>query len=145
MPSITCTHCSAVLKTKDPVPPGKKVKCPKCGQPFVVGESSEEAAAPPSPADSNGGFQDEAPAPKKGKAPGKNSEESEGEDAPAKGKKGNGKKTNTGMIIGIVVGAVLLCCCCPTCVGGIFQAFEDTIKAALIGGAVKNAPKDIKK
>ena len=26
MASITCTHCNAVLKTKDPIPPGKKGK-----------------------------------------------------------------------------------------------------------------------
>jgi hypothetical protein len=139
MPSITCTHCSAVLKTKDPVPPGKKVKCPKCGQPFIVGESSDDPVPPP-PAASNGGFEDEGSPPKKGKAPPKNGEEGEEGDAPAKGKKGDGKKTNTGMIIGIVVGAVLLCCCCPGCIGGVFQFAGDSIKNAVgIGTAVPPA------
>jgi hypothetical protein len=53
---LTCPECNATLKPAQPVPDGKKVKCPKCGVPFIapgaaaaVFELSEEDAAPPAP------------------------------------------------------------------------------------------------
>jgi DNA-directed RNA polymerase subunit M/transcription elongation factor TFIIS len=54
---LTCPECNATLKPAQPVPDGKKVKCPKCGVPFIspgavapeVFELSEEDAAPAAP------------------------------------------------------------------------------------------------
>ena len=47
---IACPACDAVLKSSNPMPPGKKVKCPKCGEGFTVpadgdgpGKAEEEA------------------------------------------------------------------------------------------------------
>jgi hypothetical protein len=34
---IACPKCRAILKTNQPVPPGKNVKCPACGAAFVTG------------------------------------------------------------------------------------------------------------
>ncbi len=31
-----CPHCDAKLKLKNPELAGKKIKCPKCAEPFVV-------------------------------------------------------------------------------------------------------------
>ena len=46
MASIKCTKCGAVLKTQNPIAPGKKVKCPKCTETFVVEAEEEEKPAP---------------------------------------------------------------------------------------------------
>jgi hypothetical protein len=54
---LTCPECNATLKPAQPVPDGKKVKCPKCGVPFIspgavareVFELSEEDEAPAAP------------------------------------------------------------------------------------------------
>jgi hypothetical protein len=40
----TCPECGATLKSSNPMPPGKKVKCPKCGNGFAVPEDGEPAA-----------------------------------------------------------------------------------------------------
>lgn len=113
MAAITCTNCNAVLKTKDPIPPGKKVKCPKCNQPFVVPaeEPADEVAAAVESEDAN-------PFATNGKS---GVDEEGGGDAgkAAKGK-GDGKpKSKVGLIIGVVVGVLLLCCCLPNCISGI--------------------------
>ena len=42
MGTLTCTKCGASLKTKAPVAPGKKMKCPKCEEVFVVEDKEEE-------------------------------------------------------------------------------------------------------
>ena len=43
----TCTQCQATLKLKNEVPPGKKIKCPKCEAVFVPNaEAAKPAAAP---------------------------------------------------------------------------------------------------
>ena len=49
MASYTCPNpsCGVTLKTANPVPPGKKVKCPKCGEAFVA---EPEGATPPAAA-----------------------------------------------------------------------------------------------
>jgi DNA-directed RNA polymerase subunit M/transcription elongation factor TFIIS len=43
---IICPECEAVLKPTKPVPDGRRVKCPKCGEPFTTpglgGEEAEE-------------------------------------------------------------------------------------------------------
>jgi hypothetical protein len=62
---IACPACDAVLKSSNPMPPGKKVKCPKCGEGFTVPadgddpEKAEKEAARAKPAAK------EAPAAKK--------------------------------------------------------------------------------
>ena len=42
---ITCPECKTVLRPAKPLPPGKTVKCPECGNRFTVSE--EEPEAPP--------------------------------------------------------------------------------------------------
>lgn len=44
--SLKCTLCGAVLKTANPIAPGKKVKCPKCTKVFVVEPEEEEVEEP---------------------------------------------------------------------------------------------------
>ncbi len=52
---IACPHCQKILRSAQAVPLGKKIKCLKCGTPFVVTEEEVrraealDAAAPPSP------------------------------------------------------------------------------------------------
>ena len=46
--SIQCGHCEAILKSSAPVPPGKKIKCPKCAQVFLV--RATEITSKPKPA-----------------------------------------------------------------------------------------------
>lgn len=96
MPTIKCTNCGAGLKTAQEIPPGKKVKCPKCNQPFVVQAEDEEK-----PADEPAGGDDNAFSGMGG-----------GEGDANKGK-GEKKKSNTMLfvIIGLVV--VFFCCLCP--------------------------------
>ncbi|MBV9122015.1 MAG: hypothetical protein JO112_01485, partial [Planctomycetes bacterium] len=47
---LTCPSCDTTLKTASPLPPGKRVKCPKCGLPFTVpaGETPGETRVPSS-------------------------------------------------------------------------------------------------
>jgi len=117
MPSVTCTNCGAVLKTKDPVPAGKKVKCPKCAQPFVVKAEEEELPAEPAAAASEEKGDDAAEGGNDFAGIG-----DDGDEKPKKGKSGEKpKKSKTGLIIGIVAGVLLLCCCGPTCVYGIIN------------------------
>ena len=40
--AVSCPHCQATLKVK-PELVGRKAKCPKCGQPFVLGENEPAA------------------------------------------------------------------------------------------------------
>ena len=35
MHSYTCPKCKTILKRQEPVPPGKKMKCPKCQKIFA--------------------------------------------------------------------------------------------------------------
>jgi pterin-4a-carbinolamine dehydratase/phage FluMu protein Com len=60
--SIKCTRCGAVLKSSNPIAPGKKVKCPKCTKTFVVeaaDEDEREDAEDTGAEDENGGSQEE--------------------------------------------------------------------------------------
>jgi predicted Zn finger-like uncharacterized protein len=41
---LTCPACSTTLRLNQEVPPGKKVKCPKCGVLFTPGEEVVEEA-----------------------------------------------------------------------------------------------------
>src|SRR5437660_11130287 len=56
--TLTCPGCKTVLKSKSPVPDGKKLKCPKCNTYFVspgaslmpanaIQEKSRSQAPPP--------------------------------------------------------------------------------------------------
>ena len=130
MASITCTNCGAVLKTQNPIAPGKKVKCPKCSEAFVVQAEEPEPEIPkkkkpvpePEPEDDEdgGAFKnmddavDESPKPKKrGKTSAEDDEDADedaedGDEKPAKKKKSN----KTLYIILGVVASLLLCCMC---------------------------------
>jgi uncharacterized Zn finger protein (UPF0148 family) len=56
--TVTCPECEAVLKSKNPMPDGKKIRCPKCATEFVVGartakpvaKAAKAKAAPAAPA-----------------------------------------------------------------------------------------------
>ncbi len=46
--TLTCPTCSAALKTSTPPPPGRSVKCPKCGKTFrAPGEAAAAQEAKP--------------------------------------------------------------------------------------------------
>jgi len=40
--SVKCTHCDSSLKLKDKSAIGKKAKCPKCGELFVVSPAEDD-------------------------------------------------------------------------------------------------------
>ena len=54
---VSCPSCKTVLKSAQPLPPGKKIKCPKCQQVFMTAPAAPEvaeeivpaAAVPPRP------------------------------------------------------------------------------------------------
>ncbi len=46
---ITCPHCEAVMKTPRPVPAGKRLTCPKCGDEFTTPDAGVGAAAAEAP------------------------------------------------------------------------------------------------
>jgi phage FluMu protein Com len=139
MANIKCTNCGAILKTQAPVPPGKKVKCPKCQEVFVVHAEEEEKKPAPEPeeeeveeekeeaADDDGEEEEETPK-KKSDDDEDGEDEDADEDVPKKAGKGGvkdgegkpKKKSNTMMYVLIGVGALFLCCCVPNCVGGIW-------------------------
>ncbi len=48
-PTLTCPHCSSVLRPANPVAAGKKVRCPKCAETFTAG-GEPEASPKPKPA-----------------------------------------------------------------------------------------------
>jgi phage FluMu protein Com len=48
--SIRCSHCDAVLKSPNPRPAGKKMKCPKCRQIFTAHHDEPETAMQTAPA-----------------------------------------------------------------------------------------------
>jgi hypothetical protein len=45
--NLTCPECGAVLRPAKPIPPGKSVKCPKCGAGFVAGADAKSHAIRP--------------------------------------------------------------------------------------------------
>src|ERR1019366_1742961 len=138
-----CTHCGAVMKTANPIAPGKKVKCPKCAQAFVVQEeegekkpaAKEEAASAP---DAAGDDDLDFSAKPKGKKNGKTSDD----DDDGKKKK-PAKKGGKGMLIGLLVGgALLLCCCCPGGGAGEWWYYANIYsKPAFIGSWEKKTEK----
>ena len=58
---VVCAKCGAKLTTKSPIAPGKKMKCPKCKEVFVVAEAEDEAADE----EVEGGDEEETPKKKK--------------------------------------------------------------------------------
>ncbi len=47
---ITCPECETVLRPAKPLAPGKKVKCPKCGNIFEAVDSDADGSSEPAPA-----------------------------------------------------------------------------------------------
>lgn len=54
--TVACTHCSAKLKLKDRSKVGKKVRCPKCSEPFVIRAPKQQKPAE----EDDGGFYDDS-------------------------------------------------------------------------------------
>jgi|SRR6516164_8662177 len=150
MATIKCTNCGAVLKTQAPVAPGKKVKCPKCQEAFVVQADEEEKKPVREPEEeeeeaAGGEGEEEEETPKK---KGKSADDEEGdaaegegedeeEETPKKKGKGNGepKKSNRNLIL-IIAAVVLLFCCCPSICTGVWWFAGAAIQTAIgIGGA----------
>ena len=102
--TLKCTHCSAVMKSANPIAAGKKVKCAKCAQVFTVAEEEEEKEAPAAAAEEEAAVAEgDAPVKKKSKA-------AEGGDDETKAPPKKGK----GLMIGLIAGGLFLCCCCST-------------------------------
>lgn len=47
MPRYQCTSCESILKRAEPLPEGKKIKCPKCQAVFTVKALPEDSPKPP--------------------------------------------------------------------------------------------------
>jgi phage FluMu protein Com len=133
--SIKCTHCGAVMKTANPIAPGKKVKCPKCAQPFVVQAEEEErkpvaeeeaAAEQDETGDGDLDFGDK---PKTKKASKKAADDDDADD----GKKKKPAKKGKGMLIGLLIGGALLLCCCCSGGGGTGYWFWSQATPAFVG------------
>ncbi|MBV9123042.1 MAG: phosphohydrolase, partial [Planctomycetes bacterium] len=43
MPSYSCPECGAAIKSANPIPAGKKVKCPKCATVFPIPAKDQAA------------------------------------------------------------------------------------------------------
>jgi DNA-directed RNA polymerase subunit RPC12/RpoP len=59
---VACSHCGSKLKLKDESFVGKKVRCPKCQEPFVVkgaGQPKKKPAKAKAPSDDDFGFLDD--------------------------------------------------------------------------------------
>jgi hypothetical protein len=129
--TFSCPDCGAVLKLANPVPAGKKIKCPKCNTvfPAPAGDPPPSAVRPSEdagvPARTKPGRQDAIrddyePVRSRGKAAGKPREEDydrddeedrEDEDVPRPRKKSKGKaaqKGGKGLMIGVIIGLVVL-------------------------------------
>jgi hypothetical protein len=59
MPIYPCPDCGTKLKPANPVPPGKKLRCPECGNVFAPAAAAAARPAPP-PAAAPAGDDDEA-------------------------------------------------------------------------------------
>jgi phage FluMu protein Com len=85
--TIVCPECQTVLKSANPVPPGKKIKCPKCATLFSpLSEEEEEQGSYAFQADAKPA----APPPPR-KKPKKNTDEDEDEDEEPVSRNGRGK------------------------------------------------------
>lgn len=172
--ALKCTHCGAVLKPKNPIAAGKKVKCPKCEKAFVVedeeepeeeeaeeeaekDEDEEESSEDEGDGDedADGGGDDEEADEDEDEKPKKKGKE----DTKAKKKKGKAdddddddddddekpkKKKGGSGLLLGIIGGVLLLCCVGC--GGVGFAFQVAIKEAIgFGEKVSKAiEKDLK-
>ncbi len=72
MPSqtVTCPACETNLKIPDTIPPGKKIRCPRCSAIFVVQPEEEplEEAVQPRPGPARSAAPKPAPAPRKARS-----------------------------------------------------------------------------
>ena len=151
MPSIQCTHCGAVLKTPNVIAPGKKVKCPKCAEMFIV-EAGAEApdeggqqavtAQPKKPAkaspDADEGVAEGTPPPK-----GKRRLDRDDEDDPDRSVKNPGKKSNTLLFLLLGGGFLFLTCCVGAPVAVFFLILVPTANKVAV--EVKKVEAEMKK
>jgi hypothetical protein len=79
---MSCPECDAVLRPAKPLPPGKNVKCPKCGATFVVPGEGEEVKKGKSAADRSKPAPPAKAPPKAPAAPPKKSTLDEDDDGP---------------------------------------------------------------
>ena len=119
--SINCPICRTKLKVPDAAV-GRQIKCPQCGNKMSVAAGEPEPAPPPVVAS----IQATEPAPLPAVAP----EPEPVYDRPRPRRK---SKSNTGLIIGLVAGAVILLLFC--CIGGgvAYYVFRDS--GGVAGGA----------
>ncbi len=121
MPFTTaCPNCSARLQVPDTLA-GKRVRCKKCSEPFLVeGPAEDDEAETPAPAKarSRPREDDERPSKKSRPAADEDEADEDEEDRPAPRKKKNKKKPQgvPPLVIGLVLGGVIL-------VGGGIAAF----------------------
>jgi hypothetical protein len=132
MPSFSCPNCQKVLKSSNPIAPGKKIKCPSCTKIFVMPEADEETTAisakkpslpprKPVPAESAALAKKRRPVPdddeeaaeqtsRKAKAADEEAEdqEEEEEEAPKKSKKKKKAGSRKGLLIGLGAGGGVL-------------------------------------
>ncbi len=90
---VACSNCSAKLKLKDKSMIGKKVRCPKCSEPFVIKASAKPKSEPTVIVD-DGGFYDDPDEDEWGNDFGETSDDLDF--APAPRKKKRGKKSKKG-------------------------------------------------
>jgi len=132
--TVTCPKCATVLKSPGPVPPGKKIRCPKCGEAFTPPSrdpaEAETLQIPP------GG----PPAAAARSEPRENAFAGLGDEPAPRAKKGGqggdkAKRKSRGVLIGIIVGGLLLlsCCCTPVAGTGVYFWFFGKGGSALVG------------
>jgi phage FluMu protein Com len=108
--SIRCVHCNSLLRSAEPLRPDAKTRCPKCKQPFTVGDAAAPTAVQPA--------QSSPP-------PVKRRYDDEDDDAPpARIKKKKRKPSRGGLVVLLVLlggGALLALVSCIGCgVGGYY-------------------------
>jgi len=138
--SVTCPSCRSILKSNNPIPAGKKMKCPKCGIVFEAEPDDAVTAAPPKPAPPAAVAEpadDEEPRGREARSEEddeprkqKRREDDEEEDGTARKAK---KKARMGMWIGLGVGGgFLLMLLCAGC-GGLGFYFYSSSSARIVG------------
>src|SRR5690349_21751319 len=59
MPKYQCPECDAIIKRAEPIPAGKKMRCPKCEHVFKAQALPEDAPPPPVPSSTPKTFDDD--------------------------------------------------------------------------------------
>lgn len=110
---ITCPDCDTQLKMKAALPPGKKVRCPKCSTLFAP-VPEEEVDTPVSKGRRNAAAEREEEDERPRRRPRstveeEDSDELEDEERPRRSRKKRPRKNgNRGLIVGLVIGGLLL-------------------------------------